>query len=151
MLQEDRSMPVTVTDSLEHALIEPGETTTVVRFPEGLPGFEGVHDWQVVVHQDALPFFWIQAIPSSSISLLIVDPKVIAPNYAVTFSKSELARIGLSPGEPHVAFVVVTLRPEGATANLRAPLVINPARMIGAQVILDDAEWPLRRPVFAAD
>ncbi len=141
-------MTATATETPELVLAEPGGAATVVRFPEGLPGFESVHDWQVVVSQDALPFFWIQATTTASLSLLVVDPKVLAPQYAVRFSKSELARIGLAPGEPCLTFVVVTLRAEGATANLRAPLLINPTRMIGAQVILDDAAWPLRQPVF---
>lgn len=133
-------------------LAEPTGTTctanTVVRFPEGLPGFEHVHEWQLVAHDEALPFFWVRAVSEPSISLLVIDPNLITASYDVTFSRSELARVGLGPTDARLLLVVVTLRPEGPTANLRAPLVIDPARMVGAQIILDDPDWPLRHPVF---
>ncbi|HSE08505.1 MAG TPA: flagellar assembly protein FliW, partial [Nocardioidaceae bacterium] len=48
-----------------------------------------------------------------------------------------------------VALVVVTLG-EGladATANLLAPVLVNPSRRLAAQVVLDDAELPLRTPL----
>ena len=34
------------------------------------------------------------------------------------------------------------------TANLQAPLVVNPASRIGKQVILTDERFSLRHPVF---
>jgi flagellar assembly factor FliW len=37
--------------------------------------------------------------------------------------------------------------PAAATANLRAPLVVNPANWRSAQVVLLDGSHPIRRPL----
>jgi flagellar assembly factor FliW len=101
------------------------------------------------VHDEALPFLWLRAADRAGLSLVLIEPREIEPEYAVSFSRAELARIGLAPGDPCLMLAVVTLGQDGATVNLRAPLVLNPERMCGAQIILDDATWPLRRPLDA--
>jgi flagellar assembly factor FliW len=41
----------------------------------------------------------------------------------------------------------VTADAEGATVNLRAPIVINPSRMTGFQVMPHNSLYPLRHPL----
>lgn len=120
---------------------------TVIRFPEGLPGLEQAHDWQMVEHEDAAPFLWLQSVDRPAISLLVVDPLVVAADYDPKLSVHDLARVGLVADEPRVVLAVVTWRDDGPTVNLRAPLVLNPTRMLGAQVILEEARWPLRHTI----
>ena len=38
---------------------------------------------------------------------------------------------------------------QGPSVNLRAPVVINPARMVGCQVMPHDSLYPLRHPLAA--
>ncbi|RMG47395.1 MAG: flagellar assembly protein FliW [Acidobacteria bacterium] len=124
---------------------------SVIRFPDALPGLEGAHAWQLVEHPEALPFLWLRSVDRPPLALLVVDPRVIRPDYAPNVSAGDLERIGLAPGAPRIDLVVVTLREGGrATANLRAPLLINPEKMLGAQVILTDPSWPLHHPIAGA-
>ena len=49
-----------------------------------------------------------------------------------------------------VWLAVVLLKEDGeAFANLRAPVVINPARMIGYQVMPHDSLYPTRYPMVS--
>lgn len=124
---------------------------TILSFPEGLPGLESIDSWQLVENADTRPFFWLRAVGRDNLGLLVVDPRLIEPDYCPGFSRAELARVGATPGVPVVVLAVVTLAADGATVNLRAPLVLNPDRMTGAQIILEDATWPLRRPLLATE
>jgi flagellar assembly factor FliW len=48
-----------------------------------------------------------------------------------------------------VWLAIVTVNDDGLYANLRAPVVINPARMLGFQLVPSDSVYPLRQPLFA--
>lgn len=122
---------------------------SVIHFPEGLPGFDRALHWELIQNDDARPFLWLRALEGPPVSLLLIDPREVIADYQVMFSRHELARVGLAPTDPKVVFGIVTLRADGPTVNLKAPLVFNPGRMLGTQVILEDAQWPLRHPLIA--
>jgi len=46
--------------------------------------------------------------------------------------------------EPLLWLAIVTITEKEATANLRAPVVINPSKMIGCQLIRDNDQYPVR-------
>jgi flagellar assembly factor FliW len=50
--------------------------------------------------------------------------------------------------ETTLLWVAIISEAEGILyANLRAPIVINPQRMIGRQVLPDDGLYPIRHPL----
>lgn len=126
-----------------------GTTETRIRFPEGIPGFENHTCWEIVTHEEAHPFFWLCSTHQAAIRLLVVDPRAVVEGYQCPESRAALGRIGLKPGDPVVVLTIVNLVEKGgATVNLRAPMLIDPAGMRGAQVILEDASLPLRHPLI---
>jgi flagellar assembly factor FliW len=40
---------------------------------------------------------------------------------------------------------------QGPSVNLRAPIVVNPARMLGFQVMPHNSLYPLRQPLALAE
>jgi len=119
-----------------------------IRFPSAPPGLDGAHTWELVEHEAARPFLWLRSVDRPGLSLLVIDPRVVVRGYQPKISSAELARIGLAPSQNAVMLSVVTLEEEAAFANLVAPILINPDELVGTQVILDDAEWPLRHPIM---
>ena len=124
---------------------ETGRST--ILFPEGLPGFEDVHEWELVASDQAQPFLWLRAIEPAALSLLVLPAQLAKRGYDPRIPLGMLARMGLGGGKSSVLLVIVTLRRNGASANLRAPLVLNPETMRGWQVILEDTDWPLQHPL----
>jgi flagellar assembly factor FliW len=63
-----------------------------------------------------------------------------------------VADLGLEDDSDLVTLVVVTLgaRAEDATANLMAPVLVNHRTRKAVQVLLDDADLPLRAPLRRA-
>lgn len=118
---------------------------TRVRFVEGIPGFQKAQLWEVLSQPDLLPLLWLRAVDGTPVRLLVVEPSLALTGYAPPLSLSDLRRAGLAPGEPYILLVIATIwEDQTVTANLRAPLLINPVAMRGAQIVLESSDWPLR-------
>ena len=119
-----------------------------VRFPVGLPGFEACRSF-VLMQNDALgPLQLLKAIEGPSASFLVIDPRRVLPEYRCELSQADRHRLGVTDAASLLWLVLVTIELDGTiTANLRAPVVINPDRMIGQQVVPHDCVYPLRHVI----
>ncbi len=134
---------------LESGANAAGEKTGAsVTFPESLPGLDGAQLWELLEHEAARPFLWMRSVDRPGLNLLVIDPRLVAPSYDPGIGSADLERVGLKPGRKAVLLSVVTLEGDAAFANLLAPILINPEELVGAQVILDDKEWPIRHPIM---
>ncbi|SRR5581483_5970396 len=124
-------------------------------FPAGLPGFEDYTAFALIEDDYYAPFGWLQALDDPYISFLVVPPQAVAPDYALELSEEDRAALRLEPGVEPRLYAIVTVPQEvhALTANLKAPVVINPARRRGKQIIRADERYSLRQPVLqgAAD
>jgi flagellar assembly factor FliW len=136
---EDPTAPVNGSTASE----QPVETL-VVEFPSGIPGFESYRRFVLIASADLSPLGCLKAVDASDVSFLVIDPNLLALNYDLTLSEFERARIGASADEPLLWLAIVTITEKEATANLRAPVVINPSKMIGCQVIRDNDQYPVQ-------
>jgi flagellar assembly factor FliW len=63
-------------------------------------------------------------------------------------NQSDLARLGANVDTVLLWLALVSFDDDGqAYANLRAPIVINPERMLGYQVMPHNSLYPLRQPL----
>lgn len=115
----------------------------IVEFPAGIPGFETCHRFVLVSSPELAPLACLQALDPPEASFLAVDPRLLEPGYDLTLREFERARLGAGD-EPLLWLAIVTIANGEATANLRAPIVINPRRMTGCQFIRDEVEYPVR-------
>ena len=116
----------------------------VVEFPSGIPGFESHRRFVLIASAELSPLGCLKAVDASDVSFLVLDPRLLFFNYDLTLSEFERARIGADAGEPLLWLVIVTITEKEATANLRAPVVINPSKMIGCQLSRDNDQYPVR-------
>jgi flagellar assembly factor FliW len=69
----------------------------------------------------------------------------VLPEYRCELSQADRHRLGVTKTETLLWLVLVTIELDGTiTANLRAPVVINPDRMVGQQVVPHDCVYPIR-------
>jgi flagellar assembly factor FliW len=122
----------------------------VLTFPSGLPGFETVHRFVLLSSPAYAPVQCLQSIDGPSPSFLVVDPRRVLDGYRTRLNQSDLVRLGAGDDASLVWLAMITVSDEGLFANLRAPVVINPARMLGFQLVPSDSLYPLRHPLFAA-
>jgi len=118
--------------------------TLVVEFPSGIPGFESHGRFILIASAELSPLGCLKSVDSSDVSFLVIDPRLLFLGYDLTLNEFERARLGAEPGEPLLWLAIVTITEKDATANLRAPVVINPKKMIGCQVIRENEQYPVR-------
>ena len=140
--------PVNTPDSRKPASVSAAPDAQVVEFPAGIPGFEMCRRFVVIASPELSPLSCLQSLDPPEASFLTVDPRLLDPQYDFTLREFERARLGAAVDEALVWLAIVTVAPDGgATANLRAPVVINARRMVGCQFIRDDHEYPVRFPL----
>jgi flagellar assembly factor FliW len=123
------------------------EAGQVVSFPLGLPGFEQCRKFVVLDSEEWAPVRHLHAV-DEQVSFLVVDPRVVLPGYRCVLSQTDLVRLGAAESDVLLWLAVVSLDESGeAYANLRAPIVINPGRMLGYQVMPHNSLYPLRHPL----
>jgi flagellar assembly factor FliW len=121
----------------------------IISFPTGLPGFETARRFVILSTPGSAPLQCLQAVDGPSPSFLVVDPRLVLDGYRTRLNQSDLARLGVSDDSSLVWLAIITVGAEGAFVNLRAPVVINPARMVGFQLVPSDSLYPLRHPLGA--
>ena len=127
-----------------------GDEQDIVCFPYGLPGFEACRGF-ALSKAEAAPFQWLTSVEGPAASFLTVDPRLVLQNFRFALSKNDLARLGADENTPLLWLAIVLLEADGTVAaNLRAPIVINPATMIGQQVMPQDTLYPLRHVIVSA-
>lgn len=123
-----RPLPVPETILVETlrfgTLMVPAEAA--VHFPEGLPGFDGLRHFVVIdVRPDVA---WLQSSEHPALAFLLVRPwRVVAGAWGDDDSAWAIVTPGKAPNE--------------ATANLMAPVRIDPVTHTGRQHIHPDSPW----------
>ena len=130
-----------------------GEVETeqeIVVFPCGIAGFETCRGF-VVLSAGTAPLQWLSAVDGPPASFLVVDPKRLLPTYRYALGKTDLERLRAADESELLWLAIVLVESDGTvTANLRAPIVINPEAMIGLQVMPQDCVYPLRHVIVPA-
>lgn len=120
----------------------------VVTFAEGLPGFEDQRQFMLVASPDMQPFTVMQGIDDGGPSFVAIDPRVVDHGYRATLDRMDLERLSAGERDTLLWLAIIAPREDGsATANLRAPVVINPGTMRGIQVIAVDSPYRTDHPL----
>lgn len=111
------------------------DATAVVAVPDGLPGFERCRHFVIITGPTLEPLTCLQGLDDQHPSFLAVDPRLVVSGYHLDLPPAARHRVEALDDEPLVWLALVRLRDDAAFVNLRAPVVVNPRRMIGVQVI----------------
>lgn len=129
--------------------IEVSEETLVV-FPAGLVGFPRHTRFAVLDVDGASDYQWLQSVEEPSLAFVIIDMRIVSSEIRVDIPEEFLAELDLQPDDSVLLLAVVTVpsdAPERASANLRAPLVVNVRTRKAKQLILHES-LPLRFPLI---
>jgi flagellar assembly factor FliW len=122
----------------------------IYHFPDGLPGFEHLTEFALIEEQQFWPFTWLQPLAEAQIGFVLMDPALFAADYKPDINPQDVTCLDVVPDDllDLRSILVVPSEPKAATANLKAPLVLNRRTRSGKQVILMDDHLSMRHPVF---
>ncbi|VTR77525.1 MULTISPECIES: flagellar assembly protein FliW [Cellulomonas] len=117
-----------------------------------MPGLAGYEDFTLTPLDDAGVLYALRSEPDGArpVRLFVIDPEAFFPDYDPSIDSGVLDAIGTDPA--HAVRLVVVRPADGGdppTANLLAPLVLDPASGAAVQTVLTE-DWPLRAPLGRA-
>ena len=120
-----------------------------IRFPFGILGFEKLEEY-VLLDATQQPFYWLQSVDRSEVAFVLMDPKVVRPDYTLDVPSSEMQEIGAADENEILVFAIVTIPEEQArmSANLQGPVLINRLTRIGRQSISLNPKWRVRHYIL---
>ena len=122
----------------------------ILRFPEGIPGFEELREFLLLSPEDLAPVQFLVSLRDPEINFPILAASLCLPDYAPAVHGKDLSDLEVGDLSGLAVYAIVTFRhTEGEiTTNLRAPLLINPTAQLGKQVILSDSTYTLRHSLL---
>jgi flagellar assembly factor FliW len=118
----------------------------IVFFSFGVFGFPEDRRYLLLDHDENTPLKWLQAVDKPELAFPIVQATDIVEDYRITVPPDELAALGIEAIAEVHAYVILTIpqgAPERTTANLKAPILMNPTTHLARQVLVAE-DYPIR-------
>jgi flagellar assembly factor FliW len=110
-------------------------TEDLIRFAEGLPGFQECHDWVLLADGRNAALAWLQSADHAEVAFAVVSPRRYVPGYRLHVARRELEPLQFADLQAVRVLVILGKSDRSITLNLKAPVVINLDRRLGRQVI----------------
>ena len=117
----------------------------ILEFKLPILGFEDQKQF-VILYDDEMgdSLAWLQSVTDKNTCFIIIDPTILVSDYRPNLPEDALKKIDVSLDDVALrCLMVVPSDITAATVNLKSPLIINPAKKLAAQVVLD-ADYPIR-------
>lgn len=125
------------------------EPRDVITFDEGMIGLPQLRRMVLISQPEIAPFYWLASIDEPETAFLVLDPLSQNERYSPAIPEQTKARIGLAAGENPLLLTIVRISPEWrkSSINLKAPMVIAPGAMRGAQIVATEREYLVDEPL----
>ena len=119
-----------------------------LEFPLGLPGFEDHTRFELVERPGVAPIVFLQSVDSPDLCFLAAPVSAIDPAYELAMTPEDQAL--LENAHPLLCLAILSVAENGLfTANLLAPVVIDPESRQAVQAVRNDARYSHRHPLVS--
>ncbi len=125
----------------------------VLDFPSGLIGFENYTKFAIMYDEEdkgTTRISWLQSLEEPLLALPVIDPLAIVEEYVPMIEDELLVPLG-NPADEDLLFLLAMTVPSDmtkVTANMKAPIIINAATKKGAQLIVENEDYPVKFNVY---
>ena len=125
----------------------------VIEFPNGIIGFEDFKKFAIIydIEDDRnTKISWLQSLEEPTLALPVVDPLAVTTEYAPMIEDELLKPLG-NPADEDLLFLLVMTVPSDmtkVTANMKPPVIISTEERKGVQLIVDNADYPVKFNVY---
>lgn len=125
----------------------------ILDFPNGIIGFEDFKRFAIIYDvedESENKISWLQSVNEPTLALPVVDPLAIVSEYSPMIEDELLKPLGNPADEDLLCLLVMTVPADmtKVTANLKAPVIINSKTNKGVQLIVDNADYPVKFNVY---
>jgi flagellar assembly factor FliW len=91
---------------------------------------------------------WLQSATASDLAFALIAPPLAMSDYRIEIRPGDRAALELDDERTALIYVILNRIGGGAlTVNLQGPLVFNPVRRLGRQLVLTSSRYPVRYPL----
>jgi len=120
----------------------------LIRVPEGLVGFRSLTSYALIPDPVVAGLTWLQSTTDPETAFALVTPEQVVTEYKLDLRPGDKAALELTNGDDAVVYVILNRGETGGlTVNLQGPLVINPHRRLGRQIVLTSSRYAVRYPL----
>jgi flagellar assembly factor FliW len=138
-------MPTVVTErfgTLEY------EESATLHLPGGLPGFGDRRHFVLVERAGLSPLVFLQSLESAALCFLALPVQVVDASYDAAVAADDLETLAIDPADRALYLTLLAVAENGPlTANLLAPVVINPRTRIAVQAVRSDRRYSHQHPL----
>jgi flagellar assembly factor FliW len=140
-------MPVAQTTSFGQIAYD---SESVIEFPRGLPGFDERRRFVAVRFPESDPLIFLQSLEETGPCFITLPVRAVEPHYPLEMNEEDLALVDLAAGrrpaigKDVLCLAVVSIREEGPTANLLAPVVVNLRNRKAVQAVAAEPRYSHR-------
>jgi len=133
------------------------EPETALEFPRGLPAFENCRQFLALTLPEREPLVFLQSLEDSGLCFITVPVQVVDRDYKLRMAPEDLELIGLPTGAPPrigdqvLCLAVLSMREDGPTANLLAPIVVNLRSRHAVQAVAPESSYSHQYPLMPAE
>lgn len=122
----------------------------IIKFPDGVLGFEEITDYIIFEMEEGSPLFWLQAVNEPALAFVLIRPFEFKPNYSLDLSDNDTKALKLGKPEDCDIFAIVVIPedPQKMTANLQGPIAINTSEKVARQVISTNPRHKIKHMVL---
>lgn len=124
---------------------------SIINFVSPIIGFEKIKKYVIVKLSENDKFSWLQSVDNDSVTFPITVPQAFDIDYTFEIDDNNQKLLNLNDANDLLTFNIVNIplnRPENATINLLAPIVVNIKENIGAQLILSGSNHLPNKRLF---
>jgi flagellar assembly factor FliW len=128
-------------------LIQASESD-LLRIPEGLLGFRSYTQYLHLPDSEVAGLSWLQSVTAPDLAFGLVAPPLAVSDYRIEIRPGDRAALELEDERTALIYVILNRGMGGGlTVNLQGPLVFNPVRRLGRQLVLTSSRYPVRYPL----
>jgi flagellar assembly factor FliW len=122
----------------------------LIRFKEGILGFEEHKNFFIVDPNDNTLILWLQSSDTPNIAFPMIEPQIFKADYFPVLMPSDMASIELEETTDARVYSVLTIPADYTqmSANLKAPIVVNVKKNIGKQIVLQDNRTLVKHEMY---
>ena len=120
----------------------------LIRIPEGLVGFRGYTQFVLLPDPEVAGLSWLQSVSAPELAFGLVPPPLAVSDYRIELRPGDRASLELDDERSALVYVILNRADGGGlTVNLQGPLVFNPQRRLGRQLVLTSSRYAVRFPL----
>lgn len=120
----------------------------VIRIPDGLVGFRSFTQFVMIADHVVSGLTWLQSVTAPELAFGLIAPPLAISDYRAELRPADRAALELDEERSALTYVILNRGDGGGlTVNLQGPLVFNPARRLGRQLVLTSSRYAVRYPL----